>query len=719
MVNRQNRSFSFEEFDLDAPMRRLTRSGESVALHSKAFDLLTLLVENNGQILTKETIFSEIWQDRFVEESNLVVQISNLRKALGETRSSPRFLITVPGKGYKFSADIRGRDGLVGNASEEAAETTRRAIVANTSSTRSRSFSRLFGALAIGLIAIVGVGLYFAYGPQAAAGSNWADVSSKLQRRQLTANGKVNVAALSPDGTLFAYTTEGSEESGLWVVGVDGDQTLEILAPEQRLFYGLTFSPDGKYIYYSMRDEKNPQGSLFRVPTLGGLHEKILSNIACPITFSPEGKQIAFVRYSRDRKETSVITTDTASPLDERIVASRPSDIAFNLTGVSWSPDGKFIAAGGVDDEKKANVVLLVDVGSGKVERLGDETWNHVRRVEWAPDGKGVFVNAIDKAYWQERHIWLLEYPSGRQHKITNDLTRYGAETLSVSADGSKLIGVSAQTISNIFVSEDGDPAKLKKITQNSLGKNDGNFNSLAWTPEGRLVFMRFFDKSDTLWTMDADGSNARQLTNAGSLDRKPAATSDGRYIVFQSIRSGKTNIWRMDTRTGELLQLTSDGGIFPSVTPDARTVLYQGGNNIFAISIDGGTAKKLTTKSSRSVDISPDGKFFATIYRSSEGEKLKLAVFPIEGGEPIKMFDTAADLRFEKLRWMPDGTAIVYCFYNSTAWKQSLAGGPPEKFVEFPGEIINAFDWSADGKKFALAYGQELRDVVLFTNSE
>jgi TolB-like protein/DNA-binding winged helix-turn-helix (wHTH) protein/thioredoxin-like negative regulator of GroEL len=72
---------------------------------------LLFLVEKNGSIVTKEEILNSVWDDKFVEESNLVVQISNLRKALGEAKGSPRFLITVPGKGYKFAGEIDQYDG--------------------------------------------------------------------------------------------------------------------------------------------------------------------------------------------------------------------------------------------------------------------------------------------------------------------------------------------------------------------------------------------------------------------------------------------------------------------------------------------------------------------------------------------------------------------------------------------------------------------------------
>jgi DNA-binding winged helix-turn-helix (wHTH) protein/TolB-like protein/Flp pilus assembly protein TadD len=96
----------FAEFELDTVRRQLWRDGEIVALHSKAFDLLAFLVQNNGRLVSKDEILDTVWENNFVEESNLLVQISNLRKALGETKNSPRFLITIPGKGYKFIAPV-------------------------------------------------------------------------------------------------------------------------------------------------------------------------------------------------------------------------------------------------------------------------------------------------------------------------------------------------------------------------------------------------------------------------------------------------------------------------------------------------------------------------------------------------------------------------------------------------------------------------------------
>ncbi len=726
MNDQPNRIISFAEFELDTVHRRLLRGGEPVALHGKAFDLLTYLLQNNGRIISKDEILDAVWEGSFVEESNLVVQISALRKALGETKNAPRFLVTVPGKGYKFAADTS--ENLLMIETHSVSELTIELVEeidAHWRNLPEKGFSnRKWAAVAgIAVLAILTVGAIGFWrvqksNEQGSFAFGWTNPQRNIETRQLTAKGNINVAAISPDGTLYAYTNEGSELSGLWVAGINGSQEIEVIPPSPMIFLGLTFSPDGLHIYYVFRDEKNPRGALFRVPVMGGLSEKILTNITRPVTFSPDGKRFAFVRNDSERNQTAIIVTNT-NGAEEKEIAVRPKASGFNENGAAWSPDGTKIAIGGKDEKTGEQTVLLAGVKSGEAESFGEKTWIWVRRVEWLPDGSGLFLNVIEKESWQERQIWMIEYPGGKAHKITSDLNRYGGETVSVSSNGTKLIGVSAQTISNIFAGAADNVAQLNKITQNAVGKSDGAFNSLAFTPDGKLVFRRFFDKSDTLWMMDADGKNAKQITPNGSLDRKPAVTNDGRYIVFYSRRSGNWNIWRVNPDGSDLKQITFDGGSSPSVSPDSNWIFYERGGFIWKVPIEGGTPVQMTNKPSKAVEISPDGKMFACFYRLAKDDKLKLAVFTIEGGEPRQIFDVTLDLNYEKLRWTPDGESLVYAFYNSTAWRQRLTGGAPEKFLEFPGEVINSFAWSFDGKQFAVAHGQEVRDVVLFTDEK
>ena len=106
MAQQDTDHIAFAEFELDRAHRKLLRDGQPVAMYAKTFDLLEFLIANNGSIVSKDQILESVWPDQFVEESNLSVQVSALRKALGEKADDPRFLVTIPGKGYKFVADV-------------------------------------------------------------------------------------------------------------------------------------------------------------------------------------------------------------------------------------------------------------------------------------------------------------------------------------------------------------------------------------------------------------------------------------------------------------------------------------------------------------------------------------------------------------------------------------------------------------------------------------
>jgi DNA-binding winged helix-turn-helix (wHTH) protein len=99
--------YEFGAFSLDSAERVLSRDGTSLTLTPKVFDTLLCLVRNRGRLLTKDELLKEIWPDTFVEEVNLAVKISTLRKALGENPQDGRHIVTVPGHGYRFVADVR------------------------------------------------------------------------------------------------------------------------------------------------------------------------------------------------------------------------------------------------------------------------------------------------------------------------------------------------------------------------------------------------------------------------------------------------------------------------------------------------------------------------------------------------------------------------------------------------------------------------------------
>jgi DNA-binding winged helix-turn-helix (wHTH) protein/TolB-like protein len=100
-------AYEFGPFVLDTIQHALLKDGKPVPLTPKTYDSLLVLVRNSGRMLSKEELMRSLWPDTFVEESNLTQQISMIRRALGESASDPRYVVTVPSLGYRFIADVR------------------------------------------------------------------------------------------------------------------------------------------------------------------------------------------------------------------------------------------------------------------------------------------------------------------------------------------------------------------------------------------------------------------------------------------------------------------------------------------------------------------------------------------------------------------------------------------------------------------------------------
>ena len=98
--------YAFGDFRLDVSKRLLFRGGEPISLTPKVFDTLVCLVEHNGNVLSKDDLMSAVWPDTVVEENNLGQNISKLRSLLGESPGDHRWIVTLPGRGYRFVADV-------------------------------------------------------------------------------------------------------------------------------------------------------------------------------------------------------------------------------------------------------------------------------------------------------------------------------------------------------------------------------------------------------------------------------------------------------------------------------------------------------------------------------------------------------------------------------------------------------------------------------------
>ena len=142
-----------------------------------------------------------------------------------------------------------------------------------------------------------------------------------------------------------------------------------------------------------------------------------------------------------------------------------------------------------------------------------------------------------------------------------------------------------------------------------------------------------------------------------------------------------------------------------------------RGINALWRISIDGEQPQRLTDRAVEWPWISPDSKWIAAGY--TESGKPKLAMFSIDGGAPVKVFDAAPKTIFHfGIRWTADGKAIAYRDFWHGLWIQSVDGGPPQRMPGLPEGKIFSFGWSRDGKLFAFTRASEFRDLVLINNS-
>jgi tricorn protease-like protein len=136
-----------------------------------------------------------------------------------------------------------------------------------------------------------------------------------------------------------------------------------------------------------------------------------------------------------------------------------------------------------------------------------------------------------------------------------SDLSSYSG--LSMAADGRSFVGTRSDRRVTLWTMPLGDSADAAAITSQATG-DDGS-EGVAWTPDGRLVYVSGASGNPDIWIMGADGSRRVQLTSDPGRDFSPHVTNDGRYIVFASDRDGAMRGWRMGLDGSAAIRLTSD----------------------------------------------------------------------------------------------------------------------------------------------------------------
>jgi Tol biopolymer transport system component/DNA-binding winged helix-turn-helix (wHTH) protein len=725
--------YEFGRFRVNPAEGLLYCDDQVVQLKPKVFDTLRVFLERQGHVLSKEELLQAIWPDSFVEENNLAQNISTLRKALGQ-----QYIETIPKRGYRFVGEVKEvwvepatlvvkeharatisieeeEDGPEERASAvptvEALAVRTNVSPAATSLLAKITRRKTLIAIVTGTVAVTLLGV----------GVGWRSLTKspaagRFQSSQSLPNTENSWrVALSPDGEYMVHAVKTRsanvpDEESLWLRQVATASDVQLVAPARAHYLHLAFAPDGRHVYYSVKDQAqagDQAASLYKIPALGGAAVKLVSDTDGFFTLAPDGQRLAFVRSSREENRLLLAQSDGGA---EQVLAARRRPNAFSH--LAWSPNGEVIAAAATDVDAggKRVEVVEVKVSDGAERFLTAMKWRDINGLAWLPDGSAVMV----ARFW----LWRIAYPSGAIERIPGDNNYYWE--VSLSADGSALASIASTLTGSIWVIANGDFENARPIT------NVTRPNVPRWMPDGGIVFVSSRSGNVEIWAMRVDGTGLKQLTVDEALDTDPVSSPDGRYVVFTSDRSGTTNIWRMDSDGGNPRQLTT--GKFdsrPEISPDGKWVVYTATEveemSLWKVPIEGGTAVQLARESRVRPAISPDGKLIACGYGNQQSNaEAKVALIPFEGGEPIRVLDLPGSAN-SILRWTPDGRHLSYLNMldgGSNLWLYALDGGPPKQITHFKDHRVNGFDWSRDGKNLLCSRSINISKVVLLKDA-
>lgn len=722
--------YEFDDFRIDLSEKVLLRDEKPVSLTPKVFDTLLVFLENPGRLIEKDELMERLWHQSFVEESNLSFNIMMLRKALGDSAAEPRYIETVPKRGYRFIGKVQQSHAIkavTGNILDSAASNAPTtlgtvspvALAARPDAASSPVYRErnehprlVFGSVLIfSLAALVVLATSFFTSNGETYFTRFDRMKDRyLSVEKLSNTGNMRSMNFSPDGRMIAYLTMEGGRSSIWLRQLaTGKASLLIEIDETVASIG--FSQDGEFMYFGHARPGEPL-TLSRIPLLGGAPTRVFSGLHSDWTMSPDGRQIAYGRNVE--RGTALMVADLETGNEHELFTIEKPRNAF---GFSWAPDGASIAyyvstgmfAGAVYE------LFEFDLASGIDKRLSDSKWAFLGNITWLPDRSGLLATARQKAD-PKPQVWLLPLQGGDARPITNSASELSLQ--GVSGDLRRILAKEATLNTKIYIADRRDLSGGQEFGEGDL--------HVAWTPDGRLVFGAADASSPDIWIASNGGRNRKQLTIDASVQRSPVVSPDGKTIVFVSSKNGAQNIWRMSADGSEPRPLTSgEGEAWPVITPNGASVIFNttSSGTLWQVPIEGGDPVKLCDETLSRIALAPDGKRIAAFGRSGDGKR-RLVIKTYPECTTVRDFDVvAANPTPRKIEWTRDGRSLIYENEDLTLvgnlWEQPVDGRPPVKLTNFTGERIFDFSFSPIDGKLAIVRGSLNFDAVLLTGLE
>jgi Tol biopolymer transport system component/DNA-binding winged helix-turn-helix (wHTH) protein len=615
----------FAEFEVDLQSQELFRNGALVRLPNQSFQALAALLERPGQLVTREELRIRLWPDkRVVEfEQGLNAIINRLREALGDSAESPKFIETLPRRGYRFV-------GLLAAADSASPASPVESPAAGAPQPPHRSLSRGIRLAAAVVIAVVALGITLAalrwlprevtvgtVGPRAVTSpAGTALVVAPLT----TLLGQEQMPALSPDGArvLFAWESEAGAGFDLYVRPVDSERLTRLTGSSAPAVAGA-WSPDGARIAFARLGD----GGLFMIDATGGPERKLASGAFTQESlmqpaWSPDGATLAF-------STVNPAGSHVLRLLDLGSLAVRPLPGApecWHAGAAAFSADGRqlaFVCTSSV----AVYGVYLAATGSGAAPRqiarfrglpqgLAWRDAGHLLVANDSGDGTGVWTLGLDGK---------LERPASPEDSLAPGLT----------AVGGRVVYARARQVIDIWHLPLREPAaKARKWIYSTRAQLTPNYS-----PDGsRIAFQSNRSGSPEIWIADADGANAVRLTSFnGPLTGGPAWCSDGRRLAFDSRESGVSAIYIVDTleRVPRRVLSPQTNLALPAWSADCRFLLASDGREgLYRVPAGGGEALRFTAQRSYQAAVAGE----RVIFNVAEPNSVALWSKPFAGGD-------------------------------------------------------------------------------------
>jgi len=581
----------------------------------------------------------------------------------------------------------------------------------------------LLALLGLALLGGIAFALYRYSARSAALGEPYAPLSDMKFGKLAGGGGQTVAAVLSPDGKTVARAAEEGGRVSLRLRQVAAGGERELFASAEHYIHGMTFSPDGEFIYYVLGRRGQSFQDLYRVGLVGGEPQRLVADVDSAATLSPDGRRFAFRRHIPKTRQETLVLGSLDGGEDRALVTKAAPE---QLLSPAWSPDGSVIAyaVSGRDAEGYYINIEAARVDEGSIEPISQARWRALGDLRWMPEGGGLVLSGRDRASLPSTptQLWHVAYPGGEARRITNDLNNYHG--VSLTADARTLLTLVTNVSAQLWVAPEGDAARARQVT----GAGANGISGISWAADGRVVYDSDVSGNYDVWVAAADGSGTRQLTFDPHTDSAPAASPDGRHVVFYSNRGVGWGIWRVGADGGDPKELVRNIDMSQSLqwSPDSRRVYYttrqpDGNNALWFVPAEGGDPVRVADERVGYVRVSPDGKSYYTTWQEGVGPEAvpKLLVSPIEGGGPTRELDVAnKDVTFAG-HWSPDGQAIDYVITRDgvgNVWRLPLsgAGARPRQLTDWKNSYLYRFAWSRDGRQLAASRGAPVVELVL-----